>query len=459
MFGKLHPLIVHLPIGILLFNIVLVVLTRWDKYAAARPILKWSLGLGALSAIAACVTGWILSQNGEYNAESLSKHQYWGIGVAVFASLLLLLKQQEKLWGSIVLGVLLSVAGHFGGDLTHGENYLWEMPTHTEGVKSEKPIIKDIQKALIFKDLIQPILNEKCVNCHSSTKQKGQLRLDAMTEILKGGKNGAALVIGQADQSSLIKRILLDIHSEEHMPPKGKPQITESELTLLKWWINEGASNDKTVESSNPPDAVKAILSHYNDNFDKSDKASANTNDFLPKGNVSPIDEKLLIDLKKKAIVALPIAPNTPFISVNFISKTQITDSDVQELKPVLQNIAWLKLGNSTISDAAMPIIAQMPYLTKLYLNNTPIGDNALIQLSNLENLQYLNLTHTAITIKGLTPLSKMKHLKEIYLFNSGVTLKDSTQLRTLFPHSYIDLGGYQVPTLASDTSILKAKK
>ena len=235
MFGKLHPLIVHLPIGILLFNVVLVFLTRLEAYQAAKKILSWSLGLGTLSAIGACATGWFLSQNGGYEETTLDFHKYLGIGVAALATGLFVFKKQENRIGSIALAVLLSVAGHFGGNLTHGENYLFttENTANTvhkdsdgEGGKNGKPVIENIQKAVVFKDLIQPILNEKCVSCHGATKQKGQLRLDEMAAILRGGKNGATLVAGQAEQSLMIKRLLLDIHEEEHMPPKGKPQPT-----------------------------------------------------------------------------------------------------------------------------------------------------------------------------------------------------------------------------------------
>lgn len=459
MLGKLHPLIVHLPIGILLFNIILVLLTRWDKYAAARPILKWSLGLGALSAIAACATGWLLSQNGEYEIDNLLKHQYFGIGVAIVACFLFIFKKQDNIWGSLVLGILLSVAGHFGGNLTHGENYLWETKPHTEGVKAEKPIIENIQKALIFKDLVQPILNEKCVNCHGATKQKGQLRLDEMAAILRGGKNGATLVAGQAEQSALIKRILLDIHEEEHMPPKGKPQPTKEEIELLKWWIAEGASSDKTVETATQTEIIKPILANYRQASTSSPPPTAISKTFLPQGNLPPVDEKILNMLKIKGIVALPIAPNVSFLSVNFISKSSTQDADLDELKPILTHIAWLKLGNSHITDASLQLIAQMPNLTKLYLNNTSVSDNALSQLTHLEQLQYLNLVGTKVTVQGLTPLSKMKNLKEIYVFNTAITAKDSAQLKILMPTVYIDFGGYEVPTFVSDTAILKSKK
>ena len=144
---------------------------------------------------------------------------------------------------------------------------------------------------------------------------------------------------------------------------------------------------------------------------------------------------------------------------MNYISKPNTTDIDVQKLNPILKQIAWLKLGNTMITDAALATILQMPNLTKLYLNDTPISDNGLTNLNQLEQLQYLNLVGTKVTTQGLTPLSKMKNLKEIYLFNTAITNEDSAALKSLFPNVLIDWGNYQVPTLASDTSIFKLKK
>ncbi len=456
MFGKLHPLVVHLPIGILLFNVVLVFLTRFEAYAGGKKILFWTLGLGAASAVVACTTGWFLSQNGGYEDETLMYHQYLGISVAVLATGLFIFKKQDNRIGSIILAILLSVAGHFGGSLTHGENYLFTTEIVSNTNKNEKPVIENIQKAVVFKDLIQPILNEKCVVCHGTTKQKGQLRFDEMASILRGGKNGAPLVAGQAEQSLMIKRLLLDIHEEEHMPPKGKPQPTNDEIELLKWWIAGGATADKTVETMPQADNIKAILASYSKGGVAAKPVS---NDYLPKTTVEKADEKVLESLKKEGIMALPIAPNNNFLAVNFISKSNATDADVQKLQPALKHIAWLKLGNTAITDSVFSVISQMPNLTKLYLNDTRISDIKLVNLINLEQLQYLNLVGTKVTAQGLTPLSKMKNLKQIFLFNTGISDKDSIELKTLFPNVQVDLGNYQVPTLVSDTSVLTSKK
>ena len=52
-FGRLHPLLVHLPIGILLLAVVLHFLGRWPKFAALRELLPVLWFAGAVTAVLA----------------------------------------------------------------------------------------------------------------------------------------------------------------------------------------------------------------------------------------------------------------------------------------------------------------------------------------------------------------------------------------------------------------------
>jgi uncharacterized membrane protein len=80
-----------------------------------------------------------------------------------------------------------------------------------------------------------------CEKCHGAQKQKGKLRVDSVAALLKGGTNGAALVPGNPNQSSLIKRVRLALGDEEHMPPKKEPQPSAAEVAVLASWIRAGA--------------------------------------------------------------------------------------------------------------------------------------------------------------------------------------------------------------------------
>lgn len=445
--GKLHPLVVHLPIGILLLNVGLIFITRQEKYAAAKSILPITLLLGALSAVAACVSGLLLSQNGDYNIDTLNYHKWLGISVMIISSAIYFFKQQENRIAGIALAILLTITGHFGGTLTHGENYL--APSNSPQGGERTRYKGDIQQAIIYKDLINPILQEKCVSCHNANKLKGKLRLDEPDFILKGGKNGAVVVAGKADDSEMMKRLLLELHDEHHMPPKGKPQPTEAEIELLKWWITQGCSFDKKVAEVAQNEAIKNVLTNYN-----KEETLPQVNEYVPTAKVENPDHKLLEELNKMGITALPIEPNSPFLSVNFISIPEANDSTIQLLAPVNQQIAWLKLSGTNISNHALQMIAQMPNLTRLSLNDTPISD--LSTLSNLKELRYLNVVGTSISLQDLNALNNLKYLQQIYLFNTNITRADSIQIQPLLPKTRLDFGNYQVATLASDTTMFK---
>ncbi|MDF1861712.1 MAG: PSD1 and planctomycete cytochrome C domain-containing protein [Verrucomicrobiales bacterium] len=105
---------------------------------------------------------------------------------------------------------------------------------------------------------VQPILEERCFECHGPDKQKGAFRLDRLASMLSGGDSGeAAIVRGKPDASFLLKLVR---HEEPdlEMPPKGDP-LSDSEISLLQKWISEGAK----TPSSYGPAVEKVDLTHW----------------------------------------------------------------------------------------------------------------------------------------------------------------------------------------------------
>jgi hypothetical protein len=94
-------------------------------------------------------------------------------------------------------------------------------------------------RAVDFDADIRPLLQERCVECHSETKNKADLRLDAKVHAFRGGESGPAIVAGKAADSPLFQRITSS-NEDERMPPKGAP-LTPSQVTALKNWIDSGA--------------------------------------------------------------------------------------------------------------------------------------------------------------------------------------------------------------------------
>ena len=116
--------------------------------------------------------------------------------------------------------------------------------------------------AVVFKEVVMPILEAKCTSCHGAEKSKGKLRMDTLANILKGGGDGPETVVaGKSGDSLMMKRILLPKDDDDHMPPAEKDQITTQECQLLAWWINEGASETMTVaQAKNRAPNIEAAL-------------------------------------------------------------------------------------------------------------------------------------------------------------------------------------------------------
>src|SRR6185436_1916451 len=122
-----------------------------------------------------------------------------------------------------------------------------------------KPV-PDVQEAFAYNDVIKPILRTKCYSCHGPNKQKGKLRMDDEQMLMKGGKDGKVIEPGNADKSEMIKRLLLPVDNEDHMPPKEKPQPSESQIALLQWWIAQGAEFGEKVKDISQPEKIGRLL-------------------------------------------------------------------------------------------------------------------------------------------------------------------------------------------------------
>lgn len=81
---------------------------------------------------------------------------------------------------------------------------------------------------------VQPLLKRHCLKCHGPAKREGGLNLSTPAGIVRGGKNGAALVPHDVTASLLWKRI-----AEDEMPPEEP--LAEREKEILKRWIAAGA--------------------------------------------------------------------------------------------------------------------------------------------------------------------------------------------------------------------------
>ena len=454
-FGHFHPLLVHLPIGILLFAILLHGLSYKKRFSNFEIILPFTYLIGAIAALLSCLSGLALSTNGEYDEQILFYHQWLGITVAIVSIVGAYFTKKQKTtiskWVSIALLVLLFITGHYGGTLTHGEGFLTKDATAQIKVAT-KPVITNTQEAFLYADIIQPILEEKCYGCHSKIKQKGKLRLDTKECILKGGEDGIIIHNGTALNSPMYKRIILDPVDEKHMPPKGKPQITDQERILLEWWINSGGHFDKKVKELVQPANIAPVLIALEKNTIK-----PIVNEEVPLNEIKPANQNSINQLTKIGVTILKVANNSNYLTANFITVIKSNDTIANLIKTVSANMVWLKMPRMNFSNAVVAAIASCDSLTKLNIEHANITDDQLNQLQNLKRVHYLNLVGTRITLKGLLPLKNLNQLSELYLGETLISNKDSLLIQKTFPKAKIIFGNYRTQNLPSDTVVLKA--
>ncbi len=87
--------------------------------------------------------------------------------------------------------------------------------------------------AALWSGKVRQILDVNCVKCHGVLEQKSGLELDTPAMVLKGGENGAVVVPGKPEESSLYTS--LEKGADPHMPPKKF--LTDAERAAVKEWI------------------------------------------------------------------------------------------------------------------------------------------------------------------------------------------------------------------------------
>lgn len=454
--GRLHPMLVHLPIGILLIAILLLVLAQTKKLEVSRGVLTLTLAIGAVVAILSCITGYLLSQTGDYNEQTLSRHQWLGITLAAISTITWALHYKGKLRGKVLYGfsiailLLLTAAGHLGASLTHGSSYLQQpLIAMTEGSAELDFSTINTAETKFYEGVVQPILNAKCVSCHGEDKQKGKLRLDKPEFILKGGKTGNTVLVGKPDDSELIHRVNLPQEDDDHMPPKEKPQLTTQETQLLKLWIETGADFEKNISALATESQLKSILQ----------ESPQQTQSDIPEEEPNEPDWKTIASLNEDGVSITPVAADSYFLSANLVSVPHEAVAKLRQIVPLAKNIIWLKLTACELPEGSLNSLQEFTNLTRLSLDDTDITDKDVEVLAGLRTLTYLNLKGTKVTAQGVAKLASLPVLRQLYLFQTGVTVADQESLQKQFPSTRIDFGNYVVPTLESDTTEVKPAK
>jgi uncharacterized membrane protein len=421
--GRMHPMLLHFPIALLILAAGMEFFRFKPENSTTSFYHKFTTGLflgGILLSGVTVLMGLILSLEDGYEGDALLYHKWFGVSTVFLSSLLFKLRDFE--WykavsakaGSVALALILIVAGHFGAVLTHGDNFVLEPIT--------TPELVPLDQARVYDHVIQPIFQEKCVSCHNDQKLKGSLKLTDTLSILKGGKTGKLFIAGKPNLSLLLERIHLPSAEKKHMPPSGKPQLTEEESELLFLWIKDNASFSKKVIDLDQNDSLRILATS------RLKPADIQEEDF----DFAAADDKTIKKLNTFYRLVAPVSQGSPALAVSFFNKSGFDSKSLDELSAIKDQIVSLRLSRMPVKDTDLGRISKFESLQKLDLNFTDITGSGLKELSGLKSLKSLSLSGTKVTITQVQPIVSLKSLEELTIWNTSFSEKDIQELKKL---------------------------
>jgi uncharacterized membrane protein len=463
-FGHFHPVMLHLPIGV--FSLIMLqelgaIFLR--KRGERKETTVFPMFFGAASGILAVIAGFLLYQGGGFEGNELAERHLWGgIAFAVAALITLIVKGWTVALGAnqafyrlllfASVGVM-SFASHDGASITHGSDYLTKyapdpirkllgLPVKEkkpgEGKDGETP--KSPEQQVVYADIIAPIFENRCNQCHKEEKAKGKLRMDTYEMLVKGGKEGPAIEAGSAEKSNIIVRMALPLDEDEHMPPDGKPEPEAHEVVLIKWWLDSGADEKKTIaEMGELPPVVKEALTKLPSNH----KAALNA--AVAKKAAGPSDDlkSLIAELNKEFSESITLESQESGL-VNFTSysfRGSLDDAMFAKIQPLYPQLVNVDLSATKITDATVAKLVEAKNLKSVRLVETPITDAALDSLAKIPTLESINLFNTKISNEGVMKLAALPNLKRLYLWQTGVTPETVAALKEKLPNCEIVTG------------------
>ena len=425
--GRMHPLLLHFPIVILLLALLLEFFSFRTKYTNEKFYQVFAdslLLIGTLTAAITAIMGILLSREEGYQGSVIQWHRLGGVCIVFVCSFIYYSRDASwfRTWlvkiSSVMAVVCIIIAAHLGSVLTHGENFL------LAPVKSDENKPVSFQEALVFRDLIKPVLADKCMGCHNEKKEKGNLILTDSAFIMRGGKSGTLFDTANRDLSLLLKRVHLPLEEKKHMPPQGKPQLTEEELSLLYHWIKLGPVFTKKIIDLPANDSLRqlatVILMGESDQGEQFDFEAA--------------DEKTIQQLNNNYRLITPIAKESPALAISFFNRSEYNQRSLQDLLPLKVQIISLDLNKMPVKDEELKTIIQFKNLRKLNLNFSDVTGSAIAQLSQLPHLRSLSLAGTKADLSALKKIAALKEMSSLVIWNTGLSDKDVQQLKAVNP-------------------------
>lgn len=440
--GRMHPLILHFPLVlIVVYALVIIILPphKTKDDTIYKNAVSFLLLIAAFTAVVTSLMGLFLSKEEGYDPDALWWHKWGGVVIALFTLCWYAFHKQvqEKkivtIFSSLFALVLIVFTGHIGAGITHGEDFLLAPMMKPQAAA---PVL--LADAEVYTHMVKPILEAKCISCHNNNKAKGELVMETEELLLKGGKNGKLWDTTEADLGLFLRRLHLPMEQKEHMPPKGKPQLTDDEIAILSYWIRKGSDFKLRVTDLPVGDTLQLMATKLfsSTNTVAYNFAAANPSDIT---NLNSVNRVVSME-----------AEGSPALSVNFFNSRLFKSEQLKELQKIKKQIVSIDLAKMPVQDADLKFIAELENLRRLNLSFTNINGSGLAELKKLKFLHSISLSGTKITAAQLEQLRSFPALQTVYVWNTSIAVNELERLQQKL--KAIDL----VTGFKDDTSILK---
>jgi uncharacterized membrane protein len=430
--GRLHPLVVHFPIALVLLVPVLELAGLNSRFSHLRLSVDFVLGLATVSAIVAAMLGWCLARSGGYSGPIMTQHMWGGILLAAVCCLCWMLRASAnqpgwRLLYSAALAiavVLVAWTGYRGGQLSQGEDHLTEyMPAglrHALRLSDAALTISSSGANTFYGARVEPIFAARCFTCHGPHKHRANLRLDSYVSLMRGGKNGPVVRAGNAQASNLFRRITLSPDHDDFMPKGGKRPLSPGQAKLIELWIAAGASGTLPLDAIQDAPAGSTSPAVVEVTFEEIDAAAAASQRAPVASELARLQKKFPNILEYESRGSADLLLNASILGPKF------GDYDLAALSPLAEHITVADFSRTAITDRSAIAIAAMKRLRVLRLTHTGITDPTLESLGALDQLESLSVFDTRVTPAVLPTIARLPKLAHFYVGQTAIPARIS---------------------------------
>lgn len=481
-YPRLHPLVLHVPLGMLAAVCLAELLTLGDSSKQDKKLLSLRRSLYVVAAIAAGVTastGWELWEGGEFEGALVDGHRRIGVAFAVT----LILAAALDLFGRRVATVvgrrlLLVVAlgfatltGHLGGGITHGVNYL-----HRDAPPMAVEALDMMDQTA---DTLAGLLGNEPINLPGNRGAGGGGGADdpgaetgAEPDAGDGSAGGSTLsdkldLIDSAGAPSVESAALavLDTHCLEcHGPNKQKGKLRLDTVEGIRKVAPEGDPENSELlyrvqlpaddldvmppEDALPPEALEAIEAWIRAGAPVT--AAAEQQDRRQQDQEAWDKRLSEVRVATRALVLPTSQGSTSEVRVDFSRSPYTYDADtLAGLVPVAEAVVELSLAGCDVDAAMLSSLPELPKLERLHLERSGADDEAVRTiLARAPRVAYLNLHGTDVSAAVLESASDLDQLRRLVLFDTAVDAEDIDVFAAAHPQVKVtgDLGLQDLP-------------